>query len=771
MNGHINRYRRNRAVFLLGSFASSLFLTLPVLAATPKESVVPYSAMSAMEEITVTARKRKENLQNAPISISAFTGEGLAYRGVTKIDGLANFTPNLVFQSNPGDGGSSASAAIYIRGIGQSDFVPTVEPGVGLYVDGVYIARSVGSILDLVDVQRIEVLRGPQGTLFGRNTIGGAISVTTKKPDDILAGKAEITGGSANRIDAKASVNVPITDKVFTRLSAGTFNRDGYVTRSYDGKDLGNVKTLTGRAAFRILASENFEINFAIDGTRDRNNGAPMVMTGIIMPGEPGYDATFMALNNFLALGDPYSCFSAANLNTPGCYNTRYIQGDQNINGGTAAQFSDLDLWGASMTLDWKVNSDLSVKSITAYRHLNSTFARDIDESPILIGHVWDSLKQHQFSQEFQINGNSFNNRLNWVGGLYYFKEKSDNVNLLEFTVADFKSGGYVDSQSWAGYGQATYAITDALKFTGGLRYTEDKKSFLPDQVIEQVNVPSFIFPFPVGARILPYETATNKIHSVTPMANLSYQWAESFMTYVSYSEGFKSGGFTQRVFPPEPTIPSFRPEFAKVYEAGFKFDGFHKRFKLNGAVFHTKYDDLQIPVVNTTRVGPFITNAGKATITGFELEATAAPGDGWLLEGSVGYVDPKYKELDAGAIGITLDSKFALVSDWTLSGALSKDIELGDYGSLVPRIDWSYRSSFFTNSINSPQIEQKGYHLVNANVTWHAPQDHFQVIVGVTNLTDKRYRIAGYINPNFGNFESMFARQRQWYVTGRYNF
>jgi iron complex outermembrane receptor protein len=245
----------------------------------------------------------------------------------------------------------------------------------------------------------------------------------------------------------------------------------------------------------------------------------------------------------------------------------------------------------------------------------------------------------------------------------------------------------------------------------------------------------------------------------------------DELMTYVSYSEGFKSGGFTQRVFPPEPTIPSFNTEFVKVFEGGFKFSGFNRRLKLNGAVFRTKYSDLQILVTNTTRIGPFMTNAAKATITGFELELSAAPGDGWLIEGSIGYLEPKYKELSQGAVGLTLGSKFLLVSDWMLSASLSKDIPLGNYGSLVPRIDWSYRSGFFTNALNFPEIHQQGYHLVNSSIAWHSTEDRFQIIAGVTNLTNKRYLVTGFIQPNFGNFESMFARQRQWYLTGRYNF
>lgn len=729
-----------------------------------------YTAASALEEVTVTARKREEGLQSAPISITAFTGEGLDYRGVTKIDQIADFTPNLTYQSNPGEGGSSASAAIYIRGIGQNDFVPTVEPGVGLYVDGVYVARSVGSILDLVDVERVEVLRGPQGTLFGRNTVGGAISVTTKKPDEIPGGKAELTLGSSSRVDFRGTVNMPLSETVFSRVSIGTFNRDGYVTRPFDGKDLGDEETTAGQVALRWLASDDLEFNLSFDGTHENNNGAPMVTTALIMPDQPGYLDTFMALNNVLALGDPFSCFEPENLNVSSCYNTRFIQGDENINGGTAAHFSDLGLWGVNLTADWKLGS-VSIKSITAYRELDSTFARDIDESPLVIGHVWDSLDQTQFSQELQFIGDSLGGRLEWIGGLYYFEEDADNVNRLEFTVANFLSGGKVRSKSWAAFGQATYAITEKVKLTGGMRYTEDDKTFLPDSVITAVNVPPSIFPFPEGTRILPYEKAANDISQWTPLLNLSYQVTDDFMAYVTYSEGFKSGGFTQRVFPPEPSIPSFDPEFVKAYEAGFKFSGFNNKLRLNGAVFHTKYDDLQLLISNLSRVGPFTENAAEAEINGFELELTAAPGGGWLIEGGVGYLDPEYKKVDEGALGITLDSKFQRISDWTWSAAISRDISIGSNGSIVPRIDWSYRSSFYNNALNSPEIKQDGYHLVNANIAWHTPADSFQVILGVTNLTDERYMITGYIQPNFGNYESLFARDREWYLSGRYSF
>ncbi|PCI53950.1 MAG: TonB-dependent receptor [Alphaproteobacteria bacterium] len=753
--------------FMMSTATISLLIPLSLQA---NEADNNNAGVTMLEEITVTARKKEEGLQNAPISITAFTGRGLDYRGITNISSMADFTPNLTFQNNPGDGGSSASAAIYIRGVGQNDFVPTVEPGVGLYVDGVYIARSIGAILDIVDVERIEVLRGPQGTLFGRNTIGGAISIITKKPNDELGGRFEATTGSANRIDIRANVNIPLSETFFMKVSGATFNRDGYVTRPFDNKDLGNDNTLTGRVAFTWLPTENLSINLSIDGTRDRENGSPMVTTALIPTDSPAYLNTFMALNNILALGDPFSCFSPANLNNPQCYNTSVIQGDQNINGGTAEHFSDLNLWGTSLEIKLDLDN-ISFKSVTAYRNLDSQFARDIDESAIQIGHVWDDLQQDQFTQEFQINGTSLSDKMDWLFGLYYFKENSTNLNILSFLPATFQSGGHVESKSWAIFGQSTYSVTDELQLTLGLRYTEDDKSFLPDQFISAVHVPAFIFPFPVGTALLPNEEAINKIGAWTPMANLSYQWNEDFMTYASYSEGFKSGGYTQRIFPPETTIPQFAPEFVKVYEIGFKFSGLDNRLRINGAAFHTDYDDLQVLITNQSQIGPFTSNAGKATIKGAELEVSAIPAEGWFFEAGLGYLDPEYTALDAGVSEITLDSKFSRISEWTLSAALSKEIMLGNAGTIRPRLDWSFRSGFYNDVSNSEEIYQQGYHLLNANVTWLSSDEKYEAVFGVTNLTDERYLETGYIQPNFGNFESLFARERQWYLTVRYNF
>ncbi|MBW2713538.1 MAG: TonB-dependent receptor, partial [Deltaproteobacteria bacterium] len=635
-------------------------------------------AYRLIEEVVVTARRRKENLQDTPISISAYTAESLEYRGVTRINQIAEFTPNLVFQNNPSFGGASNTAAIYIRGVGQKEFLPTVEPGVGLYVDGVYIARSVGAILDLIDVERVEVLRGPQGTLFGRNTIGGAISITTKKPDEELGGKVEFTGGSSDRRDWKGTLNIPITDQLFSKFSLASFERDGYLERASDGIDLGNDDSFVGRMAFRFVPSDDLEFNLVVERTEDEENGPPLSLTGIEFSGNPGNN--FAIFHNFVTAG----CFTPPN-GDPGnsaCYNEQWMIGDKH-DAGTAPAFSDVDVWGTSLTVDWSVGG-VDVKSITAYRDLDSEFARDGDHSPHTVVHFYDDLEQDQFTQEIQLQGLSFEERLTWILGLYYFDESGDNVNLLDFAPVAFRSGGKFDNESLAAFAQGTFDITEQLSLTLGLRYTDETKEFKPDQIIFVNRTPDpSLNP---GTRILPFRRDDISIDETSPLVNLAYHWNEDLMTYASYSEGFKSGGFVQRVFPPitDGTIPSFKPEFVETYELGFKWTGFDNRLRLNGAAFYMDYSDLQIQVFNN--VAPVTKNVADAEIKGFELEISAVPGDGWFLEAGAGYLDSEYNKIDPTTTNVFKDNKFERISDWTLNAAVSKELECGKVGRFTPR-------------------------------------------------------------------------------------
>ena len=756
----------------------------------------------ALEEIVVTARKREENLQDAPIAISAFSGDGLRHRGVTNLGQIENFAPNLTFQNNPSFGGASSAAAIYIRGIGQKEFLPTVDPGVGIYVDGIYVARSVGAILDLVEVERVEVLRGPQGTLFGRNTIGGAISITTKKPDDKLAGSLSTTFGSDQRLDVKASANVPLSDNLFSRFTVAAFNRDGYVTRPADGLKLGDDDTISGRAAFLWNASETVDVELAVDFTKDREAGPAVRLLGInyagpVDPETPPMATIHNVIASAMANGTPPPlsppCIippggttgTNINLAVPGCYDDRYIT-NGNTNLGTARSYSDTDLFSAAVNLSWEINDNLTFRSLTGFRDLDSSFGRDGDGSPFRISQFEDTLEQQQFTQEFQLLGTALDSRLNWILGLYYFEEDGNNVNTLDFTVSNFISGGQFDNRSTAIFAQASYDLTDKFSATLGVRFTDDSKKFLPDQIILNNHFagsgdPLLDAPFlQAGTRILPFVEKEVTAEEVTPMVNLQYRISDELMLYTSYSEGFKSGGFSQRVFPPVVAgftapagtpdldlIPSFESEFVESVELGIKYASSNGKLRINAAIFNTDYDDFQIQVF--TSVAPVTKNAASVQVRGGELEVSWAPAEGWLLETSVGTVDAEYKELNEAETLISRSNDLERVPDLTLSASVSRTITLNNGSSLALRLDWSHRAEQFMDTFNTPQIAQDDYQLVNANITWLSPDDRFSVALGGTNLTDEQYLVSGILGDAFQSYEGVFAREREYYLNLNY--
>ena len=777
-----------------------------------------------LEEIVVTARKREENLQDAPIAVSAFTGDALDFRGVTEIGKLDQFVPNLVLNESTTYSNVS-NAAVYIRGIGQNDFTPVIDPGVGIYVDGVYLGRSVGAVLDIVDVDRIEVLRGPQGTLFGRNTIGGAISLSSKKPGEEFGGKVDVKYGTDDRFNVRGTVNIPFGDKFFARLSAATFIQDGYVTRVVDGKDLGDQDVVALRGVLRWLPNNNLDINWSVDYSRERENGNPFVLTGIqplnvgiLTGGGPSMTLAATTLAAQLATGGPPSvlggeffnvlhpsgfpfqflaCFSPQNANNPVCFNQQYIDnGDKKLNYSSDPSYQKLDVWGTGLTVDWQINEKLKVKSISSMRGFEGDFEGDQDGSPIRVSYLIDIYQHEQFSQELQLLGTSFADRLDWIVGGYYFEEDGKNINPVRFSQVYLQSGGHYDADSWALFAQGTWHFTDQLDLTFGLRYTEDTRDYLPDQYIEFL--PTGPLPIPgtnIGDRPLPYEWTSSGTSELVPMVNLSYRWNESLMTYITYSEGFKSGGYTQRIFPPEASTPSFDPEFVKSYEGGFKFDGWNDRLRFNVAVFFTDYTDLQLLVADPSRLGPFVSNAGDAEVVGVELEMLLNPAQGLFITGSAGMTDIDRTALGGGVQGLTLDSPFQHVSKWTANAQIYKEFAIGDLGYLTPRFEWSYRTDWGTNSNNVPRVgddvlpggpfagvplsfgvpnpvlEEDDLHLLNASVRWDVRNSGLSVSGGVDNLTDEEYTVFANYQDGFGFTQQTFHRGREWYIQAGYEF
>ena len=784
------------------AFATGAMSLGAVVSVHADEPVQSTGADALIEEVVVTARRREEGLQSAPIAISAYTGDSLDYRGVTRLDQLAKFAPGLTLENNPSFGGASNSAAIYLRGIGQKEFLPTTEPGVGLYVDGVYVARSVGAILDIVDVERIEVLRGPQGTLFGRNTIGGAISVVTRQPEigGEVQGSLSASTGTDSLMHLSGSIEGTVSETAAARLSVASFTQDGYVQRT-DGIDLGDDDTLTARLAVNWQPTDALSGQFSIDVTRDRENGPAMQLLGIdftdlsqlqglVLAPPPPMAFVHNVTTAALGPGQPCAATNAAgqgvtsNPASANCYDSRYIGADGQ-NEGTAPALSETDLLGLSATLTYDISDTLELKSITAMRSLESEFARDGDHSPHRISQFHDDLEQDQFSQELQLLGSRDN--LNWILGAYYFNEDGDNVNTLDFTVSNFRSGGGFDNEAWAVFAQGTYDLSDDLHLTLGGRYTDEQKSFTPDQIIYQNYYAGFSDLVPpdnplaaldapflqAGSRILPLLEKDLDISEFTPMANLSYDLSDDLMVYLSYSEGFKSGGFTQRVFPPivapftAPVgtadidlIPTYDPEFVEVLELGFKGTFAGGRLRLNGALFSTDYEDLQVQVFNS--VAPVTQNIGKASIEGIELELLASPGNGWLVESSVSLLDASYDEIDTGNTLIGLSNDFERVPETTVSLGVSREMTLGANGTMVLRGDWSYRSETFNDAYNTPLLETESTDLIDASARWLSADESWTVILSATNLTDEEYLVTGVYGTAFQSFEGMFDRGRQ---------
>lgn len=365
------------------------------------------------------------------------------------------------------------------------------------------------------------------------------------------------------------------------------------------------------------------------------------------------------------------------------------------------------------------------------------------------------------------------------MGGYYLYEEGTDR-NTLTFSIADIQSGGHVENDSMAVFAQGQYSLTDVLRVSVGGRLTHEKKRFLPDQFISvdrtgggllalsQLLIPPALNPD--GNRILPFEEKKHTVTEFTPSVTVDYRFSDDLLGYFTFSQGFKSGGFTQRVFPPEPEVPDFDPEFVDSYEVGFKSELLGRRLRVNGAVFYTDYSDLQI-IVNEG-IAPKVRNAGEATLWGVELEVEAAPTDRLTLAGGFGYIDAEYDEVAATAAPVTTDSELPNVPEWTATAGARLDLFEGSLGRTWVRADWSYKGAHFKNAVNSPELYQDAVSLLSASLNWESPDGHWSASLGGTNLFDERYLLAGHEDlANLSSVYTTFARGREWFFRLRYGF
>ena len=727
-------------------------------------------ASGQLEETVVTAREIEESLQETPISITVFTAEQIESYGFNDLTDIGRFSPNVVFDQGTGNTGSSNNTQYFIRGVGQVDFLFTSDPGVGIYIDDVYLPRVTGSMLDLIDIERIEILRGPQGTLFGKNTIGGAVVVVSKGPDGELGGTATVTAGSRDRIDAKGAINIPlIEDELSGRFSVSTRNQDGYVKRVLTGDETGNVNSNAVRGQLRWTPENDWDIKLNGDYTRGREEAIANELLVVDTA------APVLQLWNLL-VAPSYG---------PGiAYDERYLSPNWKSQ-ATGPNYSDIDDWGVSLNITKPLSDDVQFKSITAYRDTEAKFGIDVDYSPLTYMQTSNVNDHDQVSQEVQLTGSGFGDRLTWVSGGFYMHETGTDIfdfdlaaglyDALEALPAGIIPGlggrgnpvnatldldatiyNEIKINSYAVFTQGTFDVSEKLSLTIGVRYTDEKKDL---ETMTTRNAS--------GVTSVPKTELSASWDATTPHAAIEYQWTEDVMTYVSASRGFKSGGFNGRALTVN-ELSEFDPEYVWSYEAGIKSEWFGRRLVANVAVFHNDYSDIQLTSIRD--VNGFLVaiteNAGEAEMEGFELEITALPTERLLIRGGIGYLDAKYTNLNPGAT-VTLDSEMVKTPEWT--GNLSVDYTwpLGDMGTLTMGGDMSYRSSHFNEPTNLGILEQDAYKLLGAHVRLTSADEAWSLTLFGTNLTDERYMTNGVqALGSLGTADAAYGRPREWGLT-----
>ncbi len=752
-------------------------------------------AVKAVEEIVVTARRREESLQDTPIAISAFGAELLEERQIRQTAELERITPSLQFKPAGQLSGNSAAGVAFIRGVGQLDPTAAVDPGVGIYIDEVYVGRAVGGQIDFGDVAGVEVLRGPQGTLFGRNTIGGAILVRTRAPEiGRFGGKAHFRVGEDALYDGFAALNVPLGGTAAARFSGGFRKRDGYVTRPFDGRDLGNDDGRYLNGGLSWAPSTKSLVIVRADYTKRSENGAPFVFAAInetapvpaivsVAAGCPGATIPFLPPGN-PRLGPP----NVPLIDDPRCANDFQAQGDF-TSGGTAAVQSTSEVWGVGGTASVQLTDQVTLKSITAYRSTDSLGVRDADNTAFVILTSDLTTGSKQFSEELQVQlafdkGNAI------LGG-YYFDEATDErlTVFLPFppsppVIASLLAGGPgtrdlqvsdLQTDSLAAFGQVTVRPAQGLELAGGLRYTEDRKTYqgtvlnlFPATQPDPNPLPTRAIPEggPLFIYNRPFE---DTFSAVTGSASVQYRWKPALSTYASYARSFKSGGYNTRYNAPPPgNVPvPFDEESVDSYEVGAKID-IGRDFRMNVAAFRADYSDIQM--IFRQGVVPLLFNAGEATIQGLEAELRYHPASGLVIEGGLSTLDDEIKSITPipGTVAtVAPGDELPLTPAFQGNLALSFPIALSDRFRLTPRVDGSYTSSLtFITPGSDPLIEQEGFFAGNATLTVADKSKGWHVTAGVQNLSDERYLVQG--NASLGTLgyaERIFARPRNWFL------
>ena len=852
--------------------AAALFSTTALSPALAQDQAVEEEASGGgIQEILVTAQKRAENVQDVPIAVSAFTSEALQERAVGSVAQLSSLAPNVTLDSSVPFSGSTAVLAASIRGIGSNDFAFNIDPGVGVYLDGVYLARSVGANQDLLDIARIEVLKGPQGTLFGRNTIGGAVSVVTTDPGKEFGGRADLTYGRFDFMQARGSVNIPLSDNLFSSVTFAVRSRDGYGKRvPFPDARANNSPSYTAFPATAYDSpsregdeeSRTIRLKLKYDGgalratlTGDYQKGsssAPYSLLQTVTSAVSGpvnfgdfYNicassdaATLTAITGAVGLNFNNLCgsygtqlpsvrrgvvtpvnrltgLSGVNVDAnPGndrlLWGNQFITNNPDVSYANGNNFSRLTNWGVSLVLDYDLADDIALKSISAYREGHWLSGIDADGSPLNIFHLSFDQDQWQMSQELQLTGSAMDNKLKYVLGAYYFKEKGTLLDLVTFGEGMNQIDGpnWLETENYAVFGQLDFRPTDLIGFTVGGRYTHEKKLFEGGQ--QELNglfyklagcsdVNGTITPFapiagpgsPTCRVALGYPTDANPLrvypeginqqsfNNFSPKLGVQLHASDDIMFYGSWSKGYKTGGWTTRYTTPQTTVANYEPEKATTWEVGVKSTLIDRRLQINAAAFTTDYSDIQLNYQVGT--SPTIDNVGDARIRGFEVEVVAVPFDGLTINASIGHLDATYTRLDpavavtSGAIpgfqaGALVGGPLPKTPSWKFNISPRLELPVGE-GKIVLLGDWTHTTEIWNNVERTIALRRPATDLFNASISYTDPSDRYSLTVGGTNLSDERYVQSGNSIPASGVVSGVYSRPREWYVRLGVNF
>lgn len=753
-------------------------------AAAPGVAVAQEALATDDEEdvIIVSARRREETLQDVPIAVSAFDADQLDNLAAVDLTDIEAITPNVTLETSRG---TNNTLTAFIRGVGQQDPVAGFEAGVGIYIDDVYLNRPQAALLDIFEVDRIEVLRGPQGTLYGRNTIGGAVKYVTRRLTDEPEARLRLTGGNYGQFDAIGSFNLPVaTDSAIGDLLVGGtvayLKRNGFGVNLTNGLDNYDKDILAGRLAVEWLPSDRFSIRITGDWTDDNSN--PRQGSRLLdFPGAPALGLP----EPFPVLEDDFD--TRAGLNTP----------EQSV----VAK-------GVSGVAEWQVSENITIKNILAYREDFSETPIDFDSLPVADLDVPAIYDNSQFSEEFQVLYEG--DRLNGIAGFYYLDANALNVfdvvldttaPLLSLPGLNAFTSSDVDTSTWSIFADFTYDLTDTLSLSLGGRYTEDERTIdlLRSQFFTPGFTPAFGGPERAPDVVLADLQAEANFEDFSPRVSLSWEPSAEHTLYVSYSQGFKGGSFDPRCganaapdldgdgatgatdIDDQIAFCRFAPEEIDTYEIGWKNNLFNGRFQSSLAFFYSDYTDVQVPGsvgVDADNDGisegfaGVTTNAGEATLFGLEVEGLAVlaqdfatAGDALSYQFSLGYINAEFDEFvgrppapgeppaDLSDIAV-----FQNTPSITAFSRLTYDRPLslfGDNGDLGAYTSVSYRSLTHQFAYEIPALDQEQFALLNAGIYWTSQDDRLKLSVHGTNLTDQRYIVAGYdfvtAAPEFG--------------------